>query len=200
MLTSELEIEVSTWESIYHLLLSLARRVRKTNFKPDMIVSVSRGGWIPSRVMSDLLEIPRIAIVGAEFYTGVAETKGAPVITQPVSVSVRGTRVLVVDDIADTGKSLRLVCTHLEEHGTTEIRTATLYLKPWSTSIPDYYGKKTTSWVVFPWERKEIVRTIVDRYRLQGKSAAEAKEKLVTSGLERELVTQFITELFGDKI
>lgn len=200
MLASELEFEVSTWESIYHLLLSLASRVRKTNFKPDLLVGVSRGGWIPSRIMSDLLENPRIATVGAEFYTGVAETKGPPIITQPVSVSVSGTRVLVVDDIADTGESLNLVCSHLEELGTNEIRTATIYLKPWSATIPDYYGKKTTSWVVFPWEQKEIVRNIVERYRIHGKSVAQAKERLVKSGLERELVDQFVKELFGDEI
>ena len=96
-LSSELEFEVPSWEQIYELLLSLANRIRKANFRPDVIVGISRGGWPPARIMSDLLENPELANVKAEFYLGVAETKGEPVITQPVSVSVMGKKVLVVD-------------------------------------------------------------------------------------------------------
>jgi hypoxanthine phosphoribosyltransferase len=150
--------------------------------------------------MSDLLENPNVANVAAEFYVGVAETKGEPVITQPVSVSVEGKRVLVVDDVADTGESLRLVRSYLEEQGATEVKTATIYYKPWSVMIPDYYEKETRSWIIFPWERKETVRKIVEKCKRQGNSIDTAKEKLVSSGLERKLVERFIKEIFGEKI
>ena len=150
--------------------------------------------------MSDLLENPRVANVAAEFYIGVAETKGKPVITQPVSVSVEGKKVLVVDDVADTGESLRLVRSHLEEQGATEVKTATIYYKPWSVIIPDYYEKETRSWIIFPWERKETVRKIVEKCKRQGNSIDTAKEKLVSSGLERKLVERFIQEIFGERI
>jgi len=141
-LASELEFAIPSWHQIYELLLNLASTVRKTGFEPEIIVGVSRGGWPPARVMSDLLENPKLANVAAEFYIGVAETNGKPVITQPVSVSVKGKKVLVVDDVADTGESLRLVRSHLEEQGATEVKTATIYYKPWSVIIPDYYEKK----------------------------------------------------------
>jgi len=150
--------------------------------------------------MSDLLENPKLANVAAEFYVGVAETKGKPVITQPVSVSVKGKQLLVIDDVADTGESLRLVQLHLKEQGATEVKTATIYYKPWSIIIPDYYEKETRSWVIFPWERKETVRKIVEKYKRQGKAIDAAKEKLVSSGLERKLVERFIQEIFGEKI
>jgi len=194
-LSSELEFEVPSWEQIYELLLSLANRIRKANFRPDVIVGISRGGWPPARIMSDLLENPELANVKAEFYLGVAETKGEPVITQPVSVSVMGKKVLVVDDVADTGKSLRLVQSHLREHGATEVKIATIYYKPWSILTPDWYEKETSSWVIFPWERKETVRNIVENYKAQGKSIEEAKEKLVRCGLDRKLVERFIQEI-----
>jgi len=145
--------------------------------------------------MSDLLENPELANVKAEFYLGVAETKGEPVITQPVSVSVMGKKVLVVDDVADTGKSLRLVRSHLIERGATEVKIATIYYKPWSILTPDWYEKETSSWVIFPWERKETVRNIVENYKVQGKSIEEAKEKLVRCGLDRKLVERFIEEI-----
>ena len=199
-MASELEFEIPSWDQIYELLLNLACTVRRTGFKSEIIVGVSRGGWPPARVMSDLLENPRVANVAAEFYIGVAETKGKPVITQPVSVSVKGKKVLVVDDVADTGESLRLVRSHLEEQGATEVKTATIYYKPWSVIIPDYYEKETRSWIIFPWERKETVRKIVEKCKRQGNSIDTAKEKLVSSGLERKLVERFIEEIFGERI
>jgi len=198
-LVSELEFEIPSWDQIYGLLLNLANKVRKTGFKPDVIVGVSRGGWPPARVMSDLLENPKLANVTAEFYVGVAETKGKPVITQPVSVPVRAKKVLVVDDVADTGESLRLVRAHLKEQGTSEVKIATIYYKPWSVVIPDYYEKETKSWIIFPWERKETVRKVVEKYKREGKPVDEAKEKLVKSGLNRQLVERFIQEIFEGK-
>lgn len=195
-----MEFEIPSWDQIYKLLLNLADKVRRNGFKPDIIVGVSRGGWPPARVMSDLLENPNLANVAAEFYVGVAETKGKPVITQPVSVSVKSKRVLVVDDVADTGESLRLVRSYLGKQGATEVKIATIYYKPWSVTIPDYYKKETSSWIIFPWERKETVRKIVEKCECQGKSVDEVKEKLVSSGLDRKLLEQFIQEIFGERI
>ncbi len=194
-MTSELEFEVPTWEKIYDLLLNLADKIQKDDFKPEVIVGISRGGWAPARIISDLLENPELASVKAEFYMGIAETKGEPVITQPVSVSVRGKKVLVVDDVADTGKSLRLVRNHLKEHGASEVKIATIYYKPWSVVVPDYYENETKSWIIFPWERKETVRNVFERYKRQGKSINEVKEKLVKSGLNRRLVERFLREI-----
>jgi len=145
--------------------------------------------------MSDLLENPEIANVKAEFYEGVAETKGEPIITQPVSVLVKGKKVLVMDDVADTGKSLRLVKLHLRERGAAEVRIATVYYKPWSVIIPDYYMKETRSWIIFPWERKETIRNIIGRYRSAGRTVKEAKDKLVRSGLDSELVDRLAREM-----
>ena len=198
-MASELEFEVPSWDQIYDLLLNLANRIRENDFKPDIILGVSRGGWPPARVMSDLLENPNVINVAAEFYVGVAETRDKPVITQPVSVSVKGKKLLVVDDIADTGQSLKLVLSHLEEEGATEVKTTTIYCKPWSAIIPDYYEKETTSWIIFPWERKETVRKIVEKYKRQGSSIGTAKEKLVSSGLDCKLVERFIQEIFGER-
>jgi hypothetical protein len=194
----DVEFEIPSWEEIYELLLELADQIREDGFEPDVVVGVSRGGWPPARVMSDLLEKPQLVNVATEFYLGVAETKGEPVITQPVSASVKGKKVLVVDDIADTGKSLKLIQTHLKERGATEIRVAAIYYKPWSIVVPDYYQKDTTSWVIFPWERKETIRKILEKYECEGKPVKEAAKKLVRSGLDRNLVKRFMREISGE--
>ena len=195
MSKSELEFEIPTWEKIYELLLNLASKIRKANFKPDVIVGISRGGWPPARIMSDLLENPELANVKAEFYLGVAKTKSEPVITQPVSVPVHGKKVLIVDDVADTGKSLRLVRLHLREQGATDVKIATIYYKPWSVVTPDWYERKTSHWVIFPWERKETVRNVVKRFKSEGKTVEEAKETLIRYGLDRKLVERFLGEI-----
>ena len=193
-MTDDIELEVPSWEQIYDMLLEIAERIRKNGFRPDVIVGVSRGGWPPARVLSDLLENPQLANVKVEFYTAVAETKEEPVITQPVSVPVKDKLVLVVDDVADTGKSLALVKNHLAKLGARDIRIATLYYKPWSIVTPDYYERETSKWIIFPWERKEAVMNLVEKYRKQGKTVQEVREKLVEAGLDEKLAEKFVRE------
>jgi len=196
---SEIEFEVPTWNQIYEMLLNLAEKIRKNGFKPDIIVGVSRGGWPPARVLSDLLGNPNLANVKAEFYLGVAETKGEPTLTQPVSTDVTDKKVLIADEVADTGKSLKLVREHIIKEGATEVKIATVYYKPWSIIIPDYYGKETNHWIVFPWEIKETIRKIVKKYREKGKSVEEETAKLVKAGISRKLVRRFLKEIFEEE-
>jgi len=193
------EFEIPTWEHIYKMLLDLANQLHAAHFKPDVIVGVSRGGWPPARIMSDLLENPEIANVKAEFYLGVAETKGEPVITQPVSVSVKGKKVLVVDDVADTGKSLALVRQHLKEQGAKQVKIATIYYKPQSIITPDWFQKKTSRWIIFPWERKETVRRILEKCKKHGKTVEEAKKTLIDFGFDPKLVERFAQEILKEK-
>jgi len=197
--SSEIEFEIPTWNQVYDMLLNLAEKIRKNGFKPDIIVGVSRGGWPPARVLSDLLDNPNLANVRAEFYLGVAETKGEPTLTQPVSVVVAGKKVLIVDEVADTGKSLKLVKEHIIKEGATEVKVATVYYKPWSIIMPDYYEKETSRWIVFPWEMKETVRKIVKKCREKGKAVEGETVKIVKAGISAELVRRFLKEILEEE-
>ena len=198
-MSSEIEFEVPTWDQIYEMLLNLVEKIRKNGFKPDIIVGVSRGGWPPARVLSDLMSNPNLANVRAEFYLGVAETKEEPVLTQPVSMKVAGKKVLVVDEVADTGKSLKLVKEHIIEQDATEVKIATVYYKPWSIVKPDYYERETSCWIVFPWEIKETVRKLVKKCREKRKSIEEETAKLVKAGISTELVERFLKEILEEE-
>ena len=195
----ELKFEVPTWNQIYNMLLNLAEKIRKNGFKPDIIVGVSRGGWPPARVLSDLLDNPNLANAKAEFYLGVAETKMEPTLTQPVSVAVADKKVLIVDEVADTGKSLKLVKEHIIKEGACDVKIATVYYKPWSIIVPDYYGKETSRWIVFPWEIKETIRKIVKKCREKGKPVEEENAKLVKAGVSAELVGRFLKEIVEEE-
>jgi len=198
-LSSETQFEIPTWDEIFEMLLDLAEEIRKNGFKPDLIVGVSRGGWPPARVLSDLLDNPNLANAKAEFYLGVAETKGEPTLTQPVSVAVADKKVLIVDEVADTGKSLKLVKEHIIEEGACEVRIVTVYYKPWSVIVPDYYGKETSMWIVFPWEIKETIRKIVKKCREKGKSVEEEIARLVKAGISGRLVGRFLKEILEEE-
>jgi hypoxanthine phosphoribosyltransferase len=197
--TSKLELKFPSWEEIYGMLLNLAQKIQQSKFKPDIIMGISRGGLVPARLLSDLLENPNIATVAAQFYVDIAQIEPEPKITQPVSVSVNSKKVLVVDDVADTGKSLKLVTGHLAENGASEVRVATVYYKPWSVTLPDYYETNTSCWSVFPGERKETVRQVLQKYLSNSQTVDDAKEKLISSGLNREHAEQFIQEVTEEK-
>ena len=195
---NEVAFEVPKWNTIYAMLLSQAKKICQSGFKPDVIVGVTRGGWVPARILSDLLEIPNLATVRVEFYFGVAETRNEPALTQGVSARVLGKKTLVVDDVADTGRSLQLVKEHLLQQGAAEVQIATLYYKPLSAAKPDYYEKKTLRWVVFPWDMKETARKIVEKH--QNKSAINLEtEKLVKAGLSKPLVKAFLKEVLEER-
>ena len=190
---AEAEFEAPTWYQIYSLLLSQAEKIRQSGFKPDIIVGVTRGGWVPARVLADLLEISHLATVGIEFYMGVAETRSEPILTQRVSAYVQGKKALLVDDVADSGKSLQLAKEHLWQRGVKEVRIATLYRKPLSVTKPDYCEKETRCWVVFPWEIKETIRKILRKSRYKCVINVEV-EKLVKAGLPKQGVEEFLKE------
>src|SRR6058998_427905 len=100
-----LKFEAPSWDEIYSMMLRLARRVRESHFEPEVIVGVSRGGWPPARIMSDLLENQNLANMKVVFYRDIGLRNKRPVITQPVSPRVKGKRVLVVDDVSDTTRT-----------------------------------------------------------------------------------------------
>lgn len=190
-----IECEVPTWNQIYDMLRSQAGKIRRGGFKPDVIVGVTRGGWVPARVLSDLLGIHALAAIRVEFYVGIAETRNAPVLSQGVSVDVAGKKALLVDDVADTGKSLLVAVEHLQQQGASEVRVATVYRKPLSAVTPDYFEKETRDWVVFPWDAKETIRKVLEKPGDE-KAVKVAAAKLVKAGLPKQLVEEALKEMF----
>jgi len=195
----ELKYEVPGWTQIYSMMLNLAGKIDKSDFEPEIILGVSRGGWVPARVLSDLLCNPNLANAKAEFYSGIAETKGEPTITQSVSMSVDGRKVLIVDEVVDSGKTLNLVKEHVVDQGAREVKTATVYIKPWSIVRPDYYEKETKKWIVFPWEIKETLRKIIEKRIGGGKFKREETAAFVKAGLPAQLVKRFVKEILEEE-
>ena len=181
---------------MYNVLLSLARKILRSEYAPDIIVGVSRGGWIPARVLCDLLNAPVLASIGIEFYTGVGEAGHRPRLTQPLTVTVLGKKVLIVDEVADTGESLKLAKEQVFKEGAREVRTVTMYTKPWSTIEPDYHEKKTSGWIVFPWETKETIQSVA---RDSKWTKRKELEDLQHARLSARQAQRFLNRILGEK-
>lgn len=129
-------------------------------FAPELIVGISRGGLVPARVLSDILGVRNVGVLGISFYRAMGRPSDFPQITQDLDMDIRGRKVLVVDDVADTGRSLAVAKEHLLRKGAEEVKVATLHYKPTSAYKPDYYVAETTAWIVYPWERHETEREL----------------------------------------
>lgn len=198
-MASELRFEIPSWNQICDMLVELADKIQAEGFKPEIIVGISRGGWLPARVLSDFLEMPYITSVSAEFYVGIYETNHEPRLTQPIPVSVFDKKILLVDDVTDTGKSTALIRDYLYREGAKEIKILALYCKPWSTVKPDFHNKETSDWIVFPWEIKETLRKLRKMTKEDDQAFNNAISRLVKAGVNNGLVERLLKNLQKDK-
>ncbi|MCC6022034.1 MAG: phosphoribosyltransferase [Desulfurococcaceae archaeon] len=150
-----------SWNDIMSLTIKLSFKLIESNYLPDTLVGILRGGWIITRLLSDFLSIDSVDVVGVKFYKGVEERHEKPVVTHPLISDVSGKKVLIVDDVADSGRTLQTAVELVQLYNPKEVRTASLYVKPWSVIVPDYYVSKTDAWIVFPWEYAETLRNLM---------------------------------------
>jgi hypoxanthine phosphoribosyltransferase len=151
--------EVLTYERFGEAARELAAMVDESGYDPDWVVSIARGGLLIGGAIGYALSIKNIATINVEFYTDVDERLEVPVVLPPVLnlLDLDNTSVLVVDDVADTGETLKLVIDLLGEH-VSEVRSLVLYEKTRSVVKPDYVWKRTDQWINFPWSSLPPVR------------------------------------------
>ncbi|NII50377.1 phosphoribosyltransferase [Frigoribacterium endophyticum] len=144
--------EVLGWLEFGDAARHLARDVVAADFTPDVIVAVARGGLVLAGSIAYALDTKMCGSINVEFYTGVDARLPEPVLLPPTldAPSLAGKRVLVVDDVSDSGRTLALVRDLLAEVAD-EVRTVCLYSKPQTILEPDFVWKRTAQWITFPW-------------------------------------------------
>ena len=147
--------EELSWQLFGSAAHELATDVTADGFAPDLILAVARGGLFVAGALSYALDVKNVHLTNVEFYTGVDERLDVPVMLPPVpsTVDLSGARVLIADDVADTGGTLRLVRDFCAEH-VAEARCAVLYQKPQSTVDCEYVWRRTDRWINFPWSAR----------------------------------------------
>jgi len=154
------ERETLTYELFGQAVRELARQVIDSGFEPDWIVSIARGGLLIGGAIGYALPLKNIATINVEFYTDVDERRDVPVVLPPVLdlVDLHNTKVLVVDDVADTGETLAMVIDLLSP-AVDELRSLVIYEKSRSVVQPDFVWKRTDQWINFPWSTEPPLRS-----------------------------------------
>src|SRR5919198_3859825 len=130
----------------------LATAIADDGYSPDLILGIARGGLLVAGALSYARDVKNPFTMNVEFYTGIDERLPVPMILPPVPdlVDLHDARMLIADDVADTGQTLALVKGFCAGQ-VGEVRAAVLYEKPRSIVECEYVWRRTDLWVVFPW-------------------------------------------------
>lgn len=172
--------ELITWHQSYALCRRLAERVRSSGFRPDIIVAIGRGGWVPGRILADFFDLMDLTSFKIEHYHGPHKQMGA-VVKYPLSAPVRGRRVLLVDDVSDSGDTFEIALKHLSARGAPEaVRTAVIHHKIQSHFTPDFYARKIVKWrwLIYPWALMEDLTSFVGEMKPISRDAREIAMRL----------------------
>jgi uncharacterized protein len=152
--------EIMTWDVFGTASRDLAQMIADDGYEPDMILSIARGGLLIGGALGYAMSVKNTYTMNVEFYTGVDERLEVPRILPPAPdfVDLHSARILIADDVADTGHTLQSVEAFCEGK-VGEVRTAVLYEKSHSVVKCDYVWKRTDQWINFPWSDKPPVTT-----------------------------------------
>ncbi len=150
------EKEILTWDRYGKGAQELAEMVHDDGFRPDLILAIARGGLFVAGSLGYAMGVKNLYVMNVEYYTGVDERLEMPVMLPPYldKVDLRDAKVLIADDVADTGATLKAVHDFAAEE-VAEVRSAVLYEKSASSIKCEYVWKRTDDWIVFPWSDRD---------------------------------------------
>ena len=189
---------ILSWQDVYNLTLQLSERIVDSGFVPDLIIGIARGGWIPARILSDVLYANAMFNVRIEYYTDLGAHGRDPKITQRLSIPIDEKNVLIIDEVADTGESMYHAIEYVQGLGAKNLKSAVLHLKPSSRIVPDFYMQLVESWTVYPWEIRESIIALVKKFQDEDSSLDihQIRDKLVFEvGFEPTVTDYFIKRL-----
>ncbi len=182
------------WERLYELCFRLYEDIHNSDFVPDVIIGIARGGWVPARILSDMFFMNQTANVKVDLYRGIFARNEGPKVSQSIPEDRDWKYPLVVDDVSDSGESMIAALNHLRRRGLSNMKTACLHMKPGTDLIPDFYVEETTSWIVYPWELKEFVFTYATQIAEEQKSTVDIEQDLLDLHLPLHYVRFFLRQ------
>jgi hypoxanthine phosphoribosyltransferase len=165
--------EIAKWTA------DVAKQIEDAGPKPTVIIGLTRGGWVPARMLCDSLGVKKLYAIKTEHWGVTANPDGKALLTQELNTTIANEEVVVIDDITDTGESLTLAMDHLAKLRPRSVRSATLLHITHSKFTPDYYSvevpKERWTWFIFPWNVHEDLRTLLPKTLYEPKDVAEIK-------------------------
>src|ERR1700712_4745566 len=152
------EREIMSWEQLGEASRQLAEAVVESGYRPDIVLAIARGGLLPGGAVAYALGVKNSCAMNVEFYTDVDQRLEIPLILPPAPelIDLGDSQMLIVDDVADTGRTLEVVQSFCAGK-VGEVRTAVLYEKSHSLVKCDYIWRRTDRWIDFPWSAQPPV-------------------------------------------
>lgn len=161
-----------TWQGLEKDCIDLAKKIKET--KIDEIISISRGGMVASRILSDLLDLP-ISHIAIESYADLQQIQ-EPVVTQVSPREFKGETILLVDEVSDTGKTFERALSYLQTLPIAKVYTASPYIKPHTIFTPNFYVKNLDTWIVFPYDIRETKEAFIKEFGTEEKALQKMRE------------------------
>jgi uncharacterized protein len=153
-----------SWSDYDKAIVSLASMVHDSGWRFDQVLCLARGGLRPGDIFSRIFDVPLAILSTSSYREEAGKVQGALDIARHITMT-KGTlsgRVLMIDDLVDSGVTLQRVQAHLKEHfpAVTEVRSAVIWCKACSAVKPDYYLQylETNPWIHQPFEEFDGLR------------------------------------------
>lgn len=194
-LPEPISCKLVNWEDIETWCWMLKDQLGAADWRPDIVVGLARGGWAPARVLCDQMIIKELYSVKTEHWGLTASKDGQAKLVQGLNVDVSGKKVLVLDDITDTGDSMHLAREHISSLEPDDVRTATLLHIPHSKFKPDFVARELAEgewhWFIFPWNYHEDITNLLPKVLELPHTLEEVMDSVLTNlglDLSREKV------------
>jgi hypoxanthine phosphoribosyltransferase len=170
------------WSKALQYCYRLASMLLDAGEDPEVVVAVSRGGLVPARIVSDVLGVDELVVLRSRLWGVGGRVREEPELRLHERLEVDGKRVLVVDEVVDTGATMSKVVGLVSSMGAREVKTAVLHYKPTSRLVPDYYVERLERWVwvFYPWSFSETLYGLARRFG--GNAVEEAFKTLMEIG------------------
>lgn len=181
-MNNQIRCELVTWGEVQRLARRLAQLIQAAAYQPDVIIAIARGGYVPARLVCDFLDIYNLTSIRVAHYTTGAHKSEVARLSSPLNIDVQGLRVLIIDDVSDTGDTLQITLDHVRSFNPAEVRIGVLHHKTVSSIEPDFYARKIIKWrwLIYPWAVIEDLSGFIVAQEPPPTSMAEAGERLET--------------------
>ncbi|MEM0026844.1 MAG: phosphoribosyltransferase [Ignisphaera sp.] len=163
----KIPVKLVEWNEIVEWSWGLAKKIENDGYVPEIIIAISRGGYVPARLLCDFLGVENLVSIQSQHWTEAAKKGERAIIKFEYVIDLSNMNALLVDDIIDTGESVILAKEYiLKKWRPRDLRTAALQ---WISSVakikPDYYYMEVKEWYWFqyPWTRLEDVTQFIKR-------------------------------------
>lgn len=172
----QLRCELVSLDRVYQLCLSLAGEITRDGFAPEAVIAVARGGFVPARLLCDFLGLRALGSMTIRHYEAGAQRRECVEVVARPTLDVRGRRTLLVDDVNDSGNTLRAAHQLLVAAGAREVRSAVLHEKAGSCAAADFTAEfvGTWRWILYQWAVVEDLGAFLARREPRPASDAEA--------------------------